>query len=182
MKRLILILAFLLPVLVKAQPNTAPAIGSTDYLDYKHAYKNIHLGADISTLNQELLTKISSDVQNDGTLYYSYNDEEAMDLGGGVHLKTISLNVYNNKILNVYLMFNEPDGNKVKEILTAAYGKETKRPDRFLNNYIWHGKQMALYLFYESGRTPTIVYRDKVLNAQVEQAKKDANTKAANNL
>ncbi|MVN90779.1 hypothetical protein [Mucilaginibacter aquatilis] len=180
MKNWILIFMFICPLLIKAQSAATPPIGSIKYLDYKRSYKSIKLGSEISTLNSKYLIKQSEKADDQGRYMYSYNNPEALNFGNNVQLKRIQIKSYLDKIAAIYLIFEQEDGNKIKEVLTTAYGSDYNQSDETKDTYLWRGSFADVYLTYERESLSAMIYSDVIIDKFIKRrVKSDANQAAS---
>ncbi|SHG07775.1 hypothetical protein [Pedobacter caeni] len=158
------------------ETGTAPAAGSLKYLDYKNGFKEIRLGADISTIS----TKVKLvDKENQ---YYDYMDNSGLKIGSA-NVKSITLIAFNGKIKDIFIFLEKETGTAVNRILREAYGMYSEKPNRFMDKYYWKGSKVRLiYNFASEHKEPTVWFADVELSDKHEKAIKETEKKAINDL
>jgi len=175
MKNLALLLILLFPVISLAQQ---PEKGTLKYLDFKRGFKDITLGADISTL----ASKIKQLQKNeDGTNIYDYKDPSDNKVGD-VGVDGTLVVTYGGKIMRIMVFFDGGTGDKIDDIFRAAYGRYTDKPNQFMSKYQWDGVDVKLSLDYEDTAKPTAMFEDNLLLAKFQHNSQDKNKQAIDQL
>jgi hypothetical protein len=145
------------------------------YLDDKNGFKGIVLGADKSTLNQKLLEKIDAS-STDTTITYKYNDTSLLKINDDMRLIEIGVTIYKNKILKITLIYDKENGSELTLLFMKAYGLYTSRPNRFMDNYYWYGKNVKLFLSYE-GKFGYAIFTCNPLQSEIDSKKNNSDNK-----
>lgn len=183
MKKIILFLIILIPLIAKSQQQVAPEMGSLEYLDFKKSYKSIKLGSNISTLTSNYLSKSSGSADENGCFLYSYTDPAVLNFGNGVQLQKIRLKVYGDMVVSIYMFFDSADGSKIKDVFTTAYGKNFNQSNPSLDNYLWLGSLADVFLSYsDDDKVGAVAYNDRSLNKIIKKAATASASKAASDL
>ncbi len=180
MKKLVMIIALLLPLISMAQESTA-RLGSINYLDTKKSYKVIKLGGDIKDLKSEYLFKLSETPDASGCYVYTYNDPALLNFGNGVVLKRLQIKTYVGLVSSIYLFFEKEDGNRVRDVFTTAYGSNYTQSNAEEDSYLWKGSLATLYLTYEK-ELSAAMYTSVAMDKIISQRKANSASSAASDL
>lgn len=123
--------------------------GSIKYLYSTNGFKNIVLGADMNLL-QGKLTYLDDDTRPDADscMRYEYSNEDLLSIDSTLKLDMIGIRTYKNKIVNIYLFFNQKDAYKVLSNFLRNYGQYTDKPIEYADIYYWKTKNVDLSLTY----------------------------------
>ncbi|WP_413667909.1 hypothetical protein ACEN9X_26035 [Mucilaginibacter sp. Mucisp86] len=147
-KKLLIVVACLLPVLVFSQSKTP---GSVEYLKFCNGINGLTLGEDIAQIPSYKLSYLDNDAQPDADscVRYQYKDSSLLVLGDSLLLNAIGFRAYKNKIVSIYLFFRMSDAYKVLSDFLKAYGPFTGRPNNYADIYNWDTSMLNLSLRYQ---------------------------------
>lgn len=181
MKSILLTLSALFITLCVSAQKPAK-IGTTKYLEEKRGFKNIILGADISTIEQSI--SLSSDTSMGsmpGVKFYEVVDSDMKKVGETITLKKILIGSFNGKIAFLYMNLEKPNGSLLKKSFDEAYGGGYQN-NRYIEKFIWHSKSVALSISYDRVVDDQVLMYDRILYDAIEKYGKEQSIKSVKDI
>lgn len=175
MKKIALLLLFLMPLAVIAQKEVKP--GSVKYLDYKRSFKEITLGAPITSIEEYVMESNNEEDFGPGMKAFEVIDAEMKKISDLVTIRDIYVMTFEDKILMIVMKMDKPNGSKMNDVLVQAYGGGRK-PNQFMDRYAWLGKYVLVMLDNEGLNEDVLVMQDRELDKKREVFLSEQNKKA----
>ena len=138
MKRILMMLCLIALITGNAVAQT----GSLESLEAKNGFKYFILGDSISKYSDKIEpVKGSNDT-------YSATDTTLLKIGNEIRLSMILIKTYNGKILSISPMAKPEYSYKILNVLLAAYGRWSYRPNQYMDKYFWFSPNKKVKLFF----------------------------------
>lgn len=123
--------------------------GSINYLYNTKGFKNFILGEDVHLLTDRL-SFLDNDTRPDADscMRYACTDNDILKIDSTLKLDMVGIRTYKNKIVNIYLFFDQKDAYKVLGNFLRTYGQYTEKPVEYADIYYWNTPNVSLSLTY----------------------------------
>jgi hypothetical protein len=176
MKNILLVLCLvIMPLASFGQKEVKP--GTVQYLDFKRSFKEITLGMPISSIEDYLSESLDSTMVGPGMIAYDVIDPEMLNISDLVQIESILVLAFESRVTMIYMKLAKPNGSKLHEVFTQAYGRGTK-PNQFMDRFIWRGKAVVMMLDYNGLGEDSLLMVDKDLKSKADDYSVAQNKKA----
>ncbi|MDB4919458.1 MAG: hypothetical protein JWQ54_1441 [Mucilaginibacter sp.] len=172
--QLIVILSLLISISSKCFSQSIKP-GSLDYLKSSNGFNGIILGSNIGLLSMNDLSYLDDNgyYDADSCILYEYKNYNILRIDNDLSFRALAIKVYKNKIVDIYIFFNRPEGFKVLSKFLAKYGQFTDRPNDYLDIYNWNCSKVKLSLKYQLDLDLGIaVFTCKSIEQEIEMKRK----------
>lgn len=152
--------------------------GTPNYLTEKRGFKYLKLADPISNY----MDRIKPMDQEPGT--YIVTDSTLLNIGDEIKLSHIFIKTYNDSIYSISLMAKPEYKHKIRNVLVAAFGAWTFRPNKFMERYNWMSSDQKIDLLFDSENRQWcyVIYKDNDLDLKKGKAENNKNKKIADDL
>jgi response regulator of citrate/malate metabolism len=159
-------------------------LGSIRNLYNSNGFKNLVLGSDIGPLANNLnYLDDNSRTDADSCIMYSCANDDMLDIDSTLKLDMVGIRTYKNKIVNIYLFFNQKDAYKVLQNFLQNYGQYTQKPIEYADVYCWNTDKVSLSLSYSADvdkGVAVFTFNPMLQNIQSDDKRRSIRLAAAN--
>jgi hypothetical protein len=144
----IMMMSLCLPAMCFSQSSQP---GSLAFLKDRNGIAGFRLGAYLTVNQAQDLSYIDGEngkPDADSCVTYEYHPENGLKVEGGISVNHICLRTYKNKLVNIYVFFNRPEGYLVLRRFLQWYGTFTAKPNDYLDIYDWDSNKVKVSLRY----------------------------------